>query len=186
MSIKEKILNFIDEHDIDVIWYRIKHKYHDLCDWLHNFFTKEHLALVKYVLFKDRWYDAEYLLELEYHKVKEMLAWHEGTMRFVDSDQIVRQLKLAVSLLEIISGRKELEDIYIIPHNGEPENHKNVTIVPKMYVNVRNAKRFVPEGCSDPEGYVHMFNRYPAELYRIKAQHLYYRLRKECTDKWSD
>lgn len=102
-------------------------------------------------LFKDREWDYSFMLEIEHKKLKNMIKWYEqhDYGHLVSGPATVRQMKLAVSLLDIIL---EKENWWHIDNAFYPEYYNFVenkplqptTFVIDKYVNTRNYKRFYP------------------------------------------
>lgn len=102
-------------------------------------------------LFKDREWDYSFMLEIEQKKLKNMIKWYEqhDYGHLVSGPATVRQMKLAVSLLDIIL---EKDNWWHIDNAFYPEYYNFVenkplqptTFVIEKYVNTKNYKRFYP------------------------------------------
>lgn len=102
-------------------------------------------------LFKDREWDYSFMLEIEQKKLKNMIKWYEqhDYGHLVSGPATVRQMKLAVSLLDIIL---EKDNWWHIDNAFYPEYYnfvENKSLQPTAfvidkYVNTRNYKRFYP------------------------------------------
>lgn len=102
-------------------------------------------------LFKDREWDYSFMLEIEQKKLKNMIKWYEQNDygHLVSGPATVRQMKLAVSLLDIIL---EKDNWWHIDNAFYPEYYNFVENTPLQptafvidkYVNTRNYKRFFP------------------------------------------
>lgn len=132
-------------------------------------------------------FDFGYLYELEYSKLKEMLNYFEKHGLSTDNDNIIRQIKLAMKLLNIIM--EEEYKLFDFVYNPKPYNNeeekvkliKDMEYVCNVNVNLKNAKRFAIDG-----KHVDIFNRWPHELYLAKARYLYHKLRYNFEQYWWD
>lgn len=163
---------------------------------IRNFFNyklrRSHLNVVKEA-FNGYPYDFEFMLELEYAKLKEMLDYHERSHIICEEERkrIIWQLKLAISLLEIISEKRDIfhydfnenqpllkekcEFGYKLLEDFDSRYHCDVN------VNTRNVDRFAQNEWE--KGYM---LKSPHELYMMKARHLYYRVREQYEQEWWD
>lgn len=117
------------------------------------------------------WFDYGYLYDIELAKLIEMRDNFKGKGLSVDNEKYVRQMDLAIKLLEIIN---EDEGFHFDTENGG--------YVCDVKVNLKNAKRFV----KDEEVMDYYTERYPHELYLLKAQYLYHKLRFYFEQYWWD
>lgn len=102
-------------------------------------------------LFKDREWDYSFMLEIEQKKLKNMIKWYEQNDygHSVSSHRIVREMKLAISLIDIIL---EKDNWWHIDNAYYPEYYNFVAnqplqqtcVILDKYVNTRNYKRFFP------------------------------------------
>ena len=102
-------------------------------------------------LFKDREWDYSFMLEIEQRKLKNMIKWYEQNDygHSVSGHRIVREMKLAISLIDIIL---EKDNWWHIDNAYYPEYYNFVANQPLQqkcfildkYVNTRNYKRFFP------------------------------------------
>ena len=132
--------------------------------------------------FKGWPYDSYYLLKLEQSKLKEMIAYSERNMRYVGQEYDIRDMKICVSLIDIIT---ETRDLFTFDGNlefSEPDEFGNCTINTdklkyRCFVNVneRNAYRFSNENRK---------YHYKHDLYIMKARQLYYQIRIEKEERW--
>ena len=74
------------------------------------------------LIFKTHYWDSGYLLDIEKHQLKRMLKYFIKSDLVENNDIIVRDIKLCLSLIDVI--KNEAEDI--------------------SYVNIKNYKRFIP------------------------------------------
>lgn len=149
---------------------------------------KWHRNLVK-TAFKGEPWDYEYLLRIEHAKIKEMLEWHDEKRRFEGVEFTIRDLRICLSLLEIMMGERQLfhyEGKLLSEPTGDGEMRRIVEspdfkYVPDVYVNTRNAGRFVKD-----EKLMNFYTKFPNDLYILKARHLYHRMRLEKEETWWD
>lgn len=141
-------------------------------------------------LWNDRDWDYNFMLEIEQKKLKNMIHWYEkNNYGHLDSGpKTVRQMKLAVSLLDIILEKDNWWHIdYPEDYKLFDENHKfqplpMSSFVIDKYVNTKNYKRFYPllndDTIKSPTWII--------ELRKQKAWHLYYKLREQYMMHWWD
>lgn len=131
------------------------------------------------------WFDYGYLYNIELAKLKEMRDTFKEKGMSADNDKYVRQMTLAIKLLEIIIDEGGFH--FEWPSGVEPvtvkELRKNLpTYVCDIKVNTKNVDRFAINE-QEKDFYV---NRYPHELYLKKARYLYHKLRYEFEQYWWD
>ena len=165
--------------------------------WFKYTFDKDHIALMKEA-YNGRPYDHEYLTQLEYAKIKEMVNYHERARFFVGVERIIRDMKICLSLLDIMMGKRNTfhydGDILFVPvpeeerkedwyEEGAMELKKSPDFRYHcdVYVNTKNVSRFV--GNKKLEEY---YVKYPHELYELKARTLYHKIRAEREAEWWD
>ena len=113
------------------MWYRIKDFYYTLRSWFkHNFFNKNWYKIRKSVNRARPW-DYGYWQETLYHYLEYQAAYFEKSQIFVGWEDVVKEIRLAESLLEIMMEKRSISQ-----YSG---------LTPKMnvYVNIKNARRFV-------------------------------------------
>lgn len=130
-------------------------------------------------------FDFGYLYNLELAKLKEMVDYFTKYGISADNDKYIRQMKLAIRLLEIII--EEDGFYYQWPSGTEFDDVKSLKKELPKYVctvkiNAKNADRFVRNE-KEKDFYV---NRYPHELYLLKAKYLYHKLRNDFEQTWWD
>ena len=116
-----------------------------------NRFFRNVRNVIKWIptLYKDREWDYSFMLEIEQKKLKNMIKWYEQNDygNSTSGTMTVKQMKLAVSLLDIIL---EKENFWSIDY---PEDYKFVvdhtyqslpktSFVIEKYINTKNYKRF--------------------------------------------
>ena len=151
------------------MWYRIKHFYYSVRSWFkHNFFNKNWHKIRKSVNHAKPW-DYAYWQETLYHYLEYQAAYFEKSQLFVGWEKAVKEIRLAKSLLEIVMEKRDLSDF----SGARPKM--------KIYVNTRNAKRFIPYEDAD-------FTKamWQVELYERKANRLLYRILEEKSRSWWD
>lgn len=111
-------------------------------------------------------FDGEYLLVLEKSHLEKMLKYYSDPKNqiVVGQEYIIRQISICIKLIDII-----LNDDLI----------SNTT-----YVNIRNANRFLSThemiGLEKNKTSIYVLD----ELYKCKAESLYYNIRKKFTRTW--
>lgn len=116
------------------------------------------------------WFDYGYLYNIELAKLIEMRDNFKEKGLSVDNEKYVKQMNLAIKLLKIIINDEGF-------HFDEERNY-----VCDVNVNLNNAERFV----KDKELIDYYTKRYPHELYILKAQYLYHKLRFYFEQYWWD
>ena len=151
------------------MWYRIKDFYYTLRSWFkHNFFNKNWHKIRKSVNRARPW-DYGYWQETLYHYLEYQAAYFEKHQYFVGWENAVKEIRLAKSLLEIIMEKRDLSDF----SGARPKL--------KIYVNTRNAKRFISYEDVDMTKAM-----WQVELYERKANRLLYRILEERSRTWWD
>lgn len=151
------------------MWYRIKDFYYTVRSWFkYNFFNKNWHKISKSVNQARPW-DYTYWQETLYHYLEYQAAYFEKTHRFVGWERAVKEIRLCKSLLEIIMEKRDLLDF-----SGDKPKMK-------IYVNTRNAKRFIQYEDSDMTKAM-----WQLELYVRKANRLLYRILAERSRNWWD
>jgi hypothetical protein len=142
------------------IWYRIK-------QFIDTNFTVARIKLIGRAI-NDPPYDWSYLLKLEQAKLIEMRDYFMMTSHDFDHRADIKWINICINLIDIIAE--------------QPEDHP--------YVNVNNMWRFIRSTDyvngvikEDVEDY---YKSYPQDLRWVKAEHLYYEIRKRYTSGWWD
>lgn len=151
------------------MWYRIKDTYYNIRSWFrHNFFNKNWHKIRKSVHQARPW-DYGYWYETLYQYLEYQAAYFEKSQIFVGWEGVVKEIRLAKSLLEIMMEKREISY-----YSG---------LTPKMnvYVNTKNANRFIQYENAD-------YNKciWKEELYIRKATRLFYRILEERSRAWWD
>ena len=150
------------------MWYRIKDFYFTIRSWFnYNFFNKNWRKIRKSVNQARPW-DYGYWQETLYHYLEYQAAYFEKAQIFVGWEKAVKEIRLCKSLLEIMMEKRSIVD-----YSGNPKM--------KVYVNIRNAKRFITYEKAD-------FTKvmWQDELYMKKATRLFYRILEERSRTWWD
>ena len=127
-------------------------------------------------------FDFGYLYNLELAKLKEMVDYFTKYGISADNDLYIKQMKLAIRLLKIIIEEGGYHFEHNIDNNGSEKFTDLNKYVCDVNVNVKNADRFVANKY-ERDFYV---NRYPHELYLLKARYLYHKLRNDFEQTWWD
>lgn len=142
------------------IWYRIK-------QFIDTNFTVARIKLIGRAI-NDPPYDWSYLLRLEQAKLIEMRDYFIMMSHDFDHHADIKWINICIDLIDIIVNR--------------PDEHP--------YVNTNNMWRFIR-----PTDYVKgvvkvdvedYYKSYPQDLRWVKAEHLYYEIRKRYTGHWWD
>lgn len=170
----------------------------DIRTWFRYTFDKYHIKLVKEA-FNGRPWDQGYLIDLEYAKIKEMKAYHERIRRFVGVEEVIRDMGICLSLIEIFTGKRnifgydgKLEFVDAdLKYGTDDEGNPYKEIKPgslkyhcDVYVNVKNVDRFLPKNFS--ENHRQYIIEHPHELYEMKARYFYHKIRYEKEEEWWD
>ena len=167
-----------------------KSKWYSFIGWFKYHFNKENWNLMKEV-WKGRPRDCDYLYYLEKVKIEEMIAYHTKANRYVVVEEDIKWMKLAVKLIDIITGETSL-----FGYTGDVKWNKledgnyemdNSDLVYHCYVNVntKNGYRFIPQGKTNPHLDYWITNG-KHEIYRLKAKALYHKIRNEKDEAWWD
>ena len=142
------------------IWYRI-------VQWVKENLTLARLRLIGETI-TDPPYDWSYLLRLEQAKLIEMRDYFIMMSHDFDHRNDIKWINICINLIDIIVN--------------QPEEHP--------YVNTNNMWRFINPtdyvkgvAIKDVEDY---YKAYPQDLRWVKAEHLYYEIRKRYTSGWWD
>ena len=143
-------------------------------------------------LWKDRDWDYGFMLELEYNKLKNMVHWYETNNygHCTSGSTVVKQMKLAISLLDIILEKNEWWHInFPDDYKWFDENHRynklsdNCYVV-DAYVNINNWHRYLP--WLKETRIKESPNFWKTQLRVEKAWRLYHMLRERYMRDWWD
>ena len=151
------------------MWYKIEDFYYTVRSWFkYNFFNKNWHKISKSVNRARPW-DYGYWQETLYHYLEYQADYFEKSQHFVGWERAVKEIRLCKSLLEIVMEKRDLLDF-----TGDKPKMK-------IYVNTRNAKRFIPyEGIDMTKAIGQV------ELYERKANRLLYKILEERSRNWWD
>ena len=165
----------------------LKNKYYEVRAWFKYHFTKSFFHLLKTAL-SGYPLDESYLYELEQAKIEEMIKYHEKQQRFVGWENVVRNMKLCVKLIDIYLEKKPLfrfsGGIQFKPIEGSDSKElvfNDLTYHCLVKVNTKNVDRFAINDAQKK-----MFIKHPHELYITKAKYLYHKIRNDFDGAWWD
>ena len=151
------------------MWYKIEDLYYTIRSWFkYNFFNKNWRKIRKSVNQARPW-DYGYWQETLYHYLEYQADYFEKSQHFVGWERAVKEIRLCKSLLEIVMEKRDLLDF-------TGDNPKM-----KVYVNTRNAKRFIQYENADMTKAI-----WQLELYERKANRLLYKILEERSRNWWD
>ena len=149
------------------MWYKIEDLYYTIKSYFkYNFFNKNWHKIRKSVNQARPW-DYGYWQETLYQYLEYQADYFETHQCFVGCERVIRDIRLCKSLLEIVMEKRDLSDF-------SGDNPKL-----KIYVNTRNAKRFIQY-----EGIDMTKTTWQLELYERKANRLLYRILEEKSRNW--
>lgn len=142
------------------ILYRIK-------QFIDTNFTVARIRLIGRAI-NDPPYDWSYLLRLERAKLIEMRDYFKMMSNDFNHESDIKWINICINLIDIIAE--------------QPEDHP--------YINVNNMWRFIRstdyvKGVKK-EDIEHYYKSYPQDLRWVKAEYLYYEIRKRYTARWWD
>ena len=151
------------------MWYKIEDFYYTIRSWFkYNFINKNWHKIRKSVNCARPW-DYGYWQETLYHYLEYQADYFENSRRFVGWERAVKDIRLCKSLLEIVMEKRDLSDF----SDDKPKM--------KIYVNTRNAKRFIQYEDADMTKAM-----WQLELYERKANRLLYKILEERSRNWWD
>lgn len=151
------------------MWYKIEDFYYTVRSWFkYNFFNKNWHKIRESVNHARPW-DYGYWQETLYHYLEYQADYFEKSQHFVGWERAVKEIRLCKSLLEIVMEKRDLSDF-------TGDNPKL-----NIYVNTRNAKRFIQYENADMTKAI-----WQLELYERKANRLLYKILEERSINWWD
>ena len=151
------------------MWYKIEDLYYTVRSYFkYNFFNKNWHKILKSVNRARPW-DYGYCQETLYHYLEYQADYFEKSQHFVGWERAVKEIRLCKSLLEIVMEKRDLLDFSC----DRPKL--------KIYVNTRNAKRFISDENADMIKAI-----WQLELYERKANRLLYKILEERSRNWWD
>ena len=159
------------------MFWRIKDWYNNIRTWFKYNLNKRYFKVARAVHTARPW-DYGYFQEIMMHWFEYQAAYFEKSQIVVGWERMVKELRLAKSLLEIVSEKRAIRTCKYF--QGMPD-------VMLVHVNTKNAKRFIPNlpddwDFDDPwAGPVRQ-----EAVYIAKANKLLYRLLEERARTWWD
>ena len=112
-------------------------------------------------LTQERDWDYSFMLEMEYMKLRQMEEYFKGIDTFVDVEYVRRDLKICLRLLDIVMEKDDLDikrsPLKFVPFKDENgrkmyklEGASEIISYKKLYVNTRNATRFIEFDFTSP------------------------------------
>lgn len=155
---------------LDNIYCPIRSFCRDTKMWFKYNFNLVHFKTVWTVLFKTNPFDYEYGWNIQLMWLKEQLVYFEKS-DITDTTEIIRTIKWAISMLEILTGNVEIINL----------NSDTKWKILK-YVNYNNAHRFISEESETIKDNIFL----QEELYKEKAHRLYYTILERYSRTWWD
>lgn len=120
-------------------------------------------------------FDYAYLYYIERKKLIEMREYFKVHGISTRNDEIIKQINLAIKLLDIIID----ENVF---HFERDDVYDESIYVCDVNVNLKNINRFTNNEIEKDV----IKNKFPHELYLLKATHLYHKLRNNLEQNWWD
>lgn len=136
--------------------------------------------------FKRIWgkpWDFGYLLKLEQYKIREMHDYIKKNHHLSNWEYVVREMQICIKLIDIILENDKYYQGWL--HNcygSKPYKHLPFPI----YVNLKNCRRFVPSLSKEEIENSSLKSHYCQDLRRVKAMHLYNKIRAYKMWGWWD
>lgn len=159
------------------MFWRIKDWYNNLRTWFKYNFNKRYFKMAKAVHTSRPW-DYGYFEDIMRHWLDYQIAYFEKSHIVVGWERILKELKLAKSLLDIMTEEKPVRTCNFF---------KGTVDVMLVHVNTKNAHRFfrnLPETFDFEDPWAGPVRK--EALYREKAHKLFYRLLEERSRTWWD
>lgn len=134
--------------------------------------------------FKRIWghnWDFAYLLKLERRKIRDMARDFTKWRHHVGWEKTVREMNLCVQLIDIILEDDKYYKSWLEANYGIKGKFTKFPI----YVNVKNYKRFFKQVDTLPDNDV-LYEHFKIELRKVKALHLYNKIRSYKMLSWWD
>ena len=168
------------------LWDEISLKYYIVRDWLRWHLFSRHFYRKIGILLRGRPWDFWGLYEIEKATIEEMSECIGTCDRYFGVEYDVRDMNLAVKLLEVVKDEADLFHFEKPDVEPEPVNGRRRRFIPgkyvcDVYVNTKNVKRFARNDVEEK-----LFLKYPHDLYVEKARHLYHKIRCERDINWAD
>lgn len=166
------------------MFYGLKHTYYSIKDWFRNCFNRQHFKTVWAAFLAKPW-DYSFTYDVLKCRLVESLKYFKKTeiIPEKDRDEIVRQIKLTLSLYDIMSGEKGAGEFEFVTPAERLENPsiKPIKYVQTRYVNARNVDRFAVN-----KSHARMLKQLPSHLYEAKATKLFWRCMEQYSQNWWD
>ena len=148
-------------------------------------------------LSKERDWDYVFMLEMEYMKLRQMEEYFKEMDTFVGIEYVRRDLRICLRLLDIVMERDDLDikrsPLKFVPFKGDNgrkmyklEGASEIISYKKLYVNTRNAARFIEFDFTSPNVDESSEISYKESLRLHKAWHLYNLIRTYRMFAWWD
>lgn len=150
--------------------------------WIYDHTRKDFFRVLKATLSGNPW-DSFYLLRMEKAKLIELANYLEKTNRYVGVEYDVRNIRICISLLEIMLDERELSHTtgdWRVDKDGALDM-SGVEYHVDVYVNTKNIDRIIPDKTAQSS-----YLKFPDLLYVEKARHLYHKIRNEQETRWAD
>ena len=169
----------------------LKSTYYNTKDWFRNCCNKNHFKTVWKTFRARPWEYSETYDVLKYRLIETREYFKKTDIITKESaNKIVKEVDLALSLYDIISGEKSAGhfeycwDPYVDEYK-EPlvytSSLDRLKYIPERYVNLRNADRFARN-----EVIKEYYKKCPNELYEDKAKKLFWRVIEQYSQNWWD
>ena len=137
--------------------------------------------------FKRIWgkpWDFGYLLNLEKAKIKEMCEYITKHHHLSNWEYVVREMKICIKLIDIIQENDKYHQSWLHECYGS-RPFKDLPF--PVYVNMKNCTRFIPTlNKVDIKKSDRLYSHYCQEIRRVKAMHLYNKIRAYKMWGWWD
>lgn len=176
------ILSFIED-----CWSNVVNKYYSITHWWRICGSRKFYWKLIGRAFCSYPYDGCYMYILELAKLKQMKDYFStaGLLPKNSYANIVKWINVAISLLEIINDESSLFE-YPVEDKTLPQDlpyYERIKHVSLVKVNFRNMDRFLIGNDNKKR---EVFERFPEELYLLKAKYLYNKIKFLYLDYWWD
>lgn len=148
-------------------------------------------------LTKERDWDYAFMLEMEYMKLRQMEEYFRERDTFVGIEYVRRDLRICLRLLDIVMEKDDLDikrtPLKFVPFKDENgrkmyrcEGASEIISYKKLYVNTRNASRFIKFDFTRPNMDESLEISHKESLRLHKAWHLYNLIRTYRMFAWWD
>ena len=148
-------------------------------------------------LSKEKDWDYSFMIEMEYMKLRQMEEYFKERDTFVGIEYVRRDLKICLRLLDIVLEKDdlniELSPLNLVPYKDgkgcklyRADGSSRILSCRKLYVNTKNARRFVEFDFTNPNLDNTLSIIYKERLRIHKAWHLYNLIRTYRMFLWWD